>query len=304
MKSYVHRANLLFSPFKTPGDFLGDPLDASLHDYECKTEPSWVDIGWQLPTAAQMQNEVFLEWARRIKVTAPMHRKHWEWAYILEVLQQHGMLNEGKRGLGFGVGTEQLTSVIASLGATIVATDLDLTSARNKGWVASNQHLVRASQLNESLICDPVAFSQRVIYRECNMNAIPDDLRQGQFDFLWSACAFEHLGSMEQGLCFVQRAMECLRPGGIAVHTTEFNLGSNNKTLALTNTVAFRKRDIEHLAITLLNAGHSIGKINFSGGKSTRDQVVDLPPYSATEHLKLLYHQHLLTSIGVFALHG
>jgi cyclopropane fatty-acyl-phospholipid synthase-like methyltransferase len=34
-------------------------------------------------------------------------------------------------------------------------------------------------------------------FRRADMNAMPDTL--GQFDFVWSACAFEHLGSIRQG---------------------------------------------------------------------------------------------------------
>ena len=39
----------------------------------------------------------------------------------------------------------------------------------------------------------------------------------GQFDFVWSACAFEHLGSILNGLEFVVNSVKCLKPGGVVL---------------------------------------------------------------------------------------
>jgi hypothetical protein len=98
--------------------------------------------------------------------------------------------------------------------------------------------------------------------------------------------------------------MACLKPGGIAVHTTEFNLGSNSRTLQTRATVAYRKQDIEQLALMLLQAGHSIPTINLSPGSEPLDRVIDLPPFKAPVHLKVLCRRHLLTSIGLYAIRG
>ena len=43
-------------------------------------------------------------------------------------------------------------------------------------------------------------------------------------------------------------SLRFLRPGGIAIHTTEFNVSSNDNTVADGDTVIYRKRDIEDLA--------------------------------------------------------
>ena len=53
-----------------------------------------------------------------------------------------------------------------------------------------------------------------------DMNAVPEDLRD--FDFSWSSGAVEHLGTLGAGADFVLAQMDCLRPGGVSVHTTEF----------------------------------------------------------------------------------
>ena len=208
------------------------------------------------------------------------------------------MLAEGKRGLGFGCGTEPLSALMASMGCEILATDLDTETAVKQGWwTKTHQHADGLAQLNEAGLCDPVLFARKVSYRSCDMTAIPSELKG--FDFVWSSCSLEHLGSLENGLEFIERSMDCLKPGGVAVHTTEFNLGTNDRTLETNAVVAYRKKDIEALALRLIAKGYRIPLINFSPGDRMLDRVVDRPPYRHS-HLKLLYARHLLTSIGLF----
>ena len=281
-----------------PGDFLKDPMPEALRQYETHGEPSLDRIGWQLVTSAQMDEPVYAKWCSAIRDPRVRHRKVWEWVYILEVLKQHGMLAEGKRGLGFGCGTEPLSALMASMGCEILATDLDTETAEKQGWwTKTHQHAGGLAQLNEAGICDPDIFARKVSYRSCDMNAIPSDMRG--FDFTWSSCSLEHLGSLENGLEFIERSIGCLKPGGVAVHTTEFNLGSNDRTLETKVTVAYRKKDIEGLALRLIEKGYKIPQINFSPGDRMLDRVVDRPPYRHS-HLKLLVSRHLLTSIGLF----
>jgi len=44
------------------------------------------------------------------------------------------------------------------------------------------------------------------------MNEIPRSF-DNQYDYCWSVCAFEHLGSIQKGLDFVKNAMNVLKPG-------------------------------------------------------------------------------------------
>ena len=280
-----------------PGDFLRDPMPEALREHEASGEPNLNRIGWQLVTSGQMEGPLYERWCALARDTRVKHRKVWEWVYILEVLKQHGMLAEGKRGLGFGCGTEPLSALMASMGCEILATDLDEETAQKQGWWKTHQHAGGLAQLNEAQICDPDLFAKKVSYRSCDMNAVPNDLRD--FDFVWSSCSLEHLGSLENGLEFIERSIDCLKPGGVAVHTTEFNLGTNDKTLESRATVAYRKKDIEGLALRLIGKGYKIPLINFSPGDRMLDRVVDRPPYRHS-HLKLLVSRHLLTSIGLF----
>ncbi len=121
------------------------------------------------------------------------------------------------------------------------------------------------------------------------MNAIPADLVG--FDFLWSSCALEHLGSIEAGARFVERAMDCLAPGGVAVHTTEFNLDSDQGTVSLGPTVAFRRRDIVGLLERVAKPGHSAQPFVVGARQGVLDEVIDVPPY---------HHSSLVLRLGPY----
>ncbi|MBV8302888.1 MAG: hypothetical protein JOZ04_01660 [Acidimicrobiia bacterium] len=109
------------------------------------------------------------------------------------------------------------------------------------------------------------------------MTDVPDDLRG--FDFCWSLCAMEHLGSLEAGLHFVERSLDCLRPGGVAVHTTELNLSSDVSTLDGGTTVLYRKRDLESLVAQLEAGGHKVAPLDLDPGDGVLDAYVDGPPW-------------------------
>jgi hypothetical protein len=128
------------------------------------------------------------------------------------------------------------------------------------------------------------------------MNAIPSDLRD--YDFCWSACCYEHLGSIRMGLDFLHNCLATLKPGGVSVHTTEFNLSSNAKTLEAPELVIFRKQDFETVIAELVSAGHTVEPLNLWPGTTPVDEHIDLPPYGAT-HLKLELQGYCTTSIGL-----
>jgi len=198
------------------------------------------------------------------------------------------MLQPGRRGLGFAVGQEPLPAVFAKYGCQILATDLDFESAQEKGWVDSKQHADSIDLLNNKGICDPVLFKEKVSLGTLDMNHIPDDI--GTFDFIWSSCALEHLGSIKNGKEFIYNSMKCLKPGGVAVHTTEYNVTSNIITLdsyvKRVNNVIFRRKDFEKIANRLQSEGHEI-YLSFKLGNTPADKYVDVPPYKMNPHLKL-----------------
>jgi radical SAM protein with 4Fe4S-binding SPASM domain len=252
-----------------------------------------------LCSQAQLESAPFRAWIERMGLTFKHHRKLWEFAYIAEALEEHGMLRPGRRGLGFAVGREPLAALFASLGCEIVATDLDEGRARELGWTATNQHAARLDDLNSDGICDPQDFRRRVTFRPVDMNDIPDDLEG--FDFVWSSCSFEHLGSIAHGRRFINRMVSCLKPDGIAVHTTEFNVSSNDATIDNdASFVIFRQRDIERMTADLRGQGRAV-ELNLTLGDQPADAHVDQHPYKQQTHLKLQLGPYVATSFGLIA---
>jgi hypothetical protein len=135
------------------------------------------------------------------------------------------------------------------------------------------------------------------------MNDIPGHLRD--YDFCWSSCCFEHLGSLQNGIDFVVNSVErTLKVGGVAVHTTEFNLSSDEDTLDSGVTVVYRKRDLERLRRILEERGHWVEPLRIEPGDLPPDYFVDLPPYGSDPHLKLRIGAYVTTSVGLMARRG
>ena len=149
-------------------------------------------------------DEWFFNFSKTSAVVIPkgiLHRKAWEWAYIAIALEERGLLSVGKRGVGFAVGSEPLPAFFASKGCSILATDLGEDSNIAKGWMESGQNVDgKLSELNKFGICEDDEFDKRVEYRNVDMNEIPMDLRE--YDFCWSSCAIEHVGSLEKSKMF------------------------------------------------------------------------------------------------------
>jgi 2-polyprenyl-3-methyl-5-hydroxy-6-metoxy-1,4-benzoquinol methylase len=251
-----------------------------------------------LCTEAQLHSPWFRHWLSRMGLEFRMHRKLWELCFIAQALEERQMLIGGKRGLGFAVGTEPLPALFASLGCEILATDQDRAAAEASGWASSNQHAESLASLQRPTICSPEIFDERVSYANVDMNEISSELCRGEFDFVWSCCSFEHLGSIERGLQFVLKAMDCLKPGGVAVHSTEFNISSDADTVDNTGTVLYRRQDMQRLADELTARGHSI-HLNFDTGNGFADHYVDLPPYKQDIHLRLQIAGYTATSIAL-----
>ena len=195
---------------------------------------------------------------------------------------------------------EPMPGVFAHKGCNVVATDLDFDRARKQGWASTSQHSSKIEDLYKAAkdIVNEQNFKNQVTFEVVDMNNVPDKFA-GQFDFVWSACALEHLGSLQHGIDFIHRSLSCLKPGGVAVHTTEFNLSSTEETLETEACSLYRQRDIKSLADQLEKRGFSVAPLNFHTGERSVDRFVDLPPYRFSPHLKLRLEQYVTTSIGL-----
>ena len=269
-------------------------------------DPVTMGFGGRLCRQEDIESDWLRHWCGRIGFVPLYHRKVWEDCYALQALHERGMMAPGKRGLGFAVGAEWLPSFFAARGAEVVATDLDAEDLRARNWIETDQHGGRVDTIFKPGLIDLDTFNARVSLRSVDMNRIPEDLHGG-FDFLWSVCSLEHCGSIAQGLDFVVEAMRCLRPGGVAVHTTEFNINPEGPTIEEGSTVLFQRRHMEELEARLALAGHRMLPMDFGTGTGVLDAFVDLPPYPGSStplpipeapHLRLSIMGLVATSIG------
>jgi len=250
--------------------------------------------------AADFASPAMAYWCQRTGQPLRHYRKLWEHAYILQIAHQEGILAPGRRALGFGCGREPLPAVLAAAGVEVVATDLPPDRPEATAWTTTNQHAAGLETLRRPGICPDEVFDRLVSFRAVDMTAIPDDLAGG-FDFCWSSCALEHIGGLAPGIDFLAAQLACLKPGGVFVHTTEYNVSSNEETVESPLLSVYRRRDIEAAAARLEAAGARLYPLDFDTGDSVLDAYVDLPPYAKATglHLKLALGRFVITCYGI-----
>ncbi len=278
---------------------LGYELGRALAERELRrpqSQPSSTLLKSKLCTQSDFESEWFAYWCQELHTIPFYHRKVWEFCYICQALFAAGMLAAGRMGLGFGCGAEPLPSLFAKYGVEVLATDLDASHREAEIWRSTGQHSAAVETLRRTDICPDQQLLAHIDYRPVDMNALPREL-DGRFDFCWSACSFEHLGSLENGLEFVENSLLTLKHGGIAVHTTEFTFDDGD-TLDNWPTVLYQKRHFVELAERLRTKGYQVADFDFDPGSGPIDRLVDVPPWS--HELLAPPHAHLKLSVDGF----
>lgn len=262
-----------------------------------------------LSTQDAIESDWVAHWCGELQIPVVFHRKIWELAFALQALHDHNLIRPGTRGLGFGCGTEPLPSYFAANGMDVTITDLPRADAAARGWVETGQHVGGLDDAFMGHLASRSAFDQHVMLKYVDMNAIPTDLRD--YDFCWSICALEHLGSISAGAAFIENAMATLRPGGVAVHTTEFNIRPDGPTIDNWPSVAFQRKHIEGIIGRLEAQGHRVAPLDLRLGDKPLDRFVDVPPWhhdlppetcdwlGPPAHLKLAFDGLVVTCIGL-----
>jgi len=273
------------------------------------TEAHHVGLKSKASTQADIESDWTAHWASELKAAVVYHRKLWEVTYVLQAIYEHGHIRGGAKGLGFGCGVETLPSYLAAHGVSITVTDLPQDEARAKGWVGSNQHVNTLDQSFHPHLVERAVFDERVDLRFVDMNAIPADLED--YDFCWSMCAIEHLGSIAKGLTFLEESLRTLRPGGLSVHTMEYNVEEHGPTIDNWPTILFQRKHLEELAARLRAQGHEVAAFDFDMGHQPMDRFIDIPPWQHdlpeedarrlgdARHLKLGIDGFVATCFGI-----
>lgn len=163
--------------------------------------------------------------------TDPLER--WQTVYGLQALDRYGVLRDGARGLLLGRSNRPVEQAMAVAGAACERVALRL---------------------------DPPSSGDELVPRIDAVD-LPDDLFA--FDFLLTIRAADKLGNERAATRFVERAMECLRPGGVAVHLIAHH--PNPDKLAH---VAFDRNGLERLAFALISNGHQLARLKLGATPS------------------------------------
>jgi hypothetical protein len=266
--------------------------------------PRHVGLQSKPSTQADLETDWAAYWIGELKSARIFHRKLWEFAYVLQAIYENGHLHAGARGLGFGCGEEPLPSYFASHGIDITVTDLDPAESAARGWINTSQHTSSIDMVYQAHLVAREQFDRHVSLRYVDMNAIPPGLCA--YDFCWSICALEHIGSIQKGLDFIENSLDTLRSGGVAIHTTEFNFMNDEQTIDDWPTVLFQKRHFRELAERLERQGHHVASLDFDVGDKPLDKFIDLPPYTHdwTSYQRSIWHgpsPQLKVSVDGFA---
>ena len=264
---------------KAFGYELASRLAAKMPVPQIATPPAPVMPGSKACTQADYHSDWLAYWNARIGLPLMFHRKLWEYAFIAQTLYAHGVLRTGTKGLGLGCGEEPLPSLFAAYGCQILATDAPPGSLDGDAWRNTAQHTSSSDQAFKPGLISRQEFDRLVTHDFVDMNALPKELQSG-YDFTWSTCACEHLGSIKHGLDFLERVISVLRPGGISVHTTEFNYSDGHGTIDHRSVVLFQRSHFKRLADHLTAQGHQVLPLDLSIGEMPLDQFIDVPPYS------------------------
>lgn len=185
--------------------------------------PSFAQPVSQPYTPAQARERAFRDRCATVTGLPADPGERWQMAYVLQVLDRYGALRSGARGLTLGPENRPIAAALAAVGA--VGERVMLAGAGNDPHVAA----IAAADL-------------------------PGDLFA--FDFLLSIRAMDDMGDARTATRFLERSMECLRPGGLAVH-----LVAHHPDPARGERLAFDRNGLERLAFALISSGHQLARL-------------------------------------------
>lgn len=167
---------------------------------------------WDDPALRPFLDAVFPHGANK-------HRKNWEIAQAVRALQDFGALGEGKRVLGVGAGTEPTIFYLARF-ADVVATDLYEAG----GWEA----FAPSAMLTTPERFAPFEYPHERLTVQ-HMDARTLAFEDASFDGVFSCSSIEHFGTLQEIAQAAREIGRVLKPGGVAVLATEFQVGGEGR---------------------------------------------------------------------------
>ena len=257
--------------------------------------PAWIAC-----EGADFETEAVAAEIAAIREPVRHHRKQWEYAYVLSTARRLGLIAEGRRALGFGVGQEPVPAVLAASGMQVLATDRDRLGAAAmpllRNTLGQPGH-ARYRGLNNRNILAPDLFDARVDFRFHDIlgaDPLPED---GGRDLVWSCGVLHHLGSAAAVEQAIGQSVARLAPGGWALHTFDVAFGeAAGQTHGALHFLALREAEALH-ARFVRAGGRAVG-LGFRRGKDPADRDPELSG-SQGHHVCVRAGALVIGSIGI-----
>lgn len=174
-------------------------------------------------TPAQTRERAFRDRCAGLAGLTGDAAERWQAAYVLQVLDRYGALRAGARGLTLGHGNRAVATAVAKAGAALE----QVTVGSDWGNSAGNAPAIATE--TGALV---------------------------SFDFLMSFRATDDMVDSRAATRFLERSMECLRPGGLAVHVVGHRPDPMRGAA-----LSFDRNGLERLAFALISSGHQLARL-------------------------------------------
>ncbi|MCK6586266.1 MAG: class I SAM-dependent methyltransferase [Polyangiaceae bacterium] len=149
----------------------------------------------------------FVEHMARVGELPWFHAKQWEYFQLLETRRVYAP--NARVLVGLGCGCELTIPPLAEGAEEVIATDL---YGRKGAWDVAQR---RPDEV----------YPQLKNLRVHSMDMRKIDLPPGSADFVWSLCAVEHVGGIDEVADTLRQAGRLLSDSGVLFVSTEYNLG-------------------------------------------------------------------------------
>ena len=127
-------------------------------------------------------------------------------------------------------------------------------------------------------LVDARTFDANVEVSNLNMRQLDDATLRG-FDLCWSSGVITQMRSMAEASEAITKAMDVLRPGGLAVHTADLAFAEDTP-FSPVGDMSCSRPFFEKLAEQLNGMGHEVLPLSFDLGDHPLDRYVDMEPYA------------------------
>jgi SAM-dependent methyltransferase len=216
------------------------------------------------------------------------HRKAWEWVHGLYGLRRLGFLDDQTRALGVGAGKEHVIYYLANHVRRVIATDI-YGEGGFKDDTAPREMLTHPQKYA------PFPYRHdRLSVR--HMNGRKLDFDADSFDVVFSFSSIEHFGGHIAAAEAVREMGRVLRPGGVAVISTELILnGLQHKEYFLPHEIISELVEASGLRL--------VEEIDFTVSERTLRQPVDWQQddiFTKTPHIICCNENLIWTSMLMF----